>query len=293
MNKKIALNLLNFIIRISRRLKAHKIKEVVSQTKENIILCEISKIVSSCKESEYKTTKNKIIWVYWQQGFDNSPDIVKRCLSSIKVNSDGFDVIELDINNVSDYVSIPENIKNKLKNNTITPTHYSDVVRFALLSEHGGMWIDSTYLITKKITSLIPEDGFFTLRSDYKKDNPWVPKGRWSCNFIQFNKGDPIAKSIYNTFIRYWERNNTILDYFLLDYIILYHYKNKKNFMDEVEGCKRSGENIHILSQMLKQENIAKNDLLRIENDTIGVYKLSYKENYITDNSAYRKYILR
>ena len=79
---------------------------------------------------------------------------------SIKKNNN---VILIDLTNYNSYVDIPEFIIEKFHKKTITPTHFSDILRFALMSKHGGIRIDSTYLILDKFPESVFTKVFFTL----------------------------------------------------------------------------------------------------------------------------------
>ena len=53
----------------------------------------------------------------------------------------------------------------KFINNIFSITHFSDIIRMALLSKYGGYWIDSTYLVTSPLTKV--NTSFFTLKLNY------------------------------------------------------------------------------------------------------------------------------
>ena len=48
----------------------------------------------------------KHIFILWFQGFENAPFIVKKCLESWKLKNPTWKIIELDDNNISDYINI-------------------------------------------------------------------------------------------------------------------------------------------------------------------------------------------
>ena len=97
------------------------------------------------------------IWIMWFQGINNAPHIIKACIQSILINRAKHPVIFLDKSNIKKYLELPEYILSKFEDRLFTITHFSDIVRMALLSKFGGYWIDSTYLITTPLnyTNLI------------------------------------------------------------------------------------------------------------------------------------------
>ncbi|GBG96545.1 capsular polysaccharide synthesis protein [Lactococcus termiticola] len=47
---------------------------------------------------------NQIIWFFWWQGIDSAPPIVKKCLESIKHNSNGRTVVIVSKDNLDEYI---------------------------------------------------------------------------------------------------------------------------------------------------------------------------------------------
>lgn len=78
------------------------------------------------------------IFVFWWQGRDELPQIVRLCIDSIEKNSKPFSVHIITKNNYEKYVQISPIIKNKLISGDITLTHFSDILRFNLLYQYGG-----------------------------------------------------------------------------------------------------------------------------------------------------------
>ena len=97
------------------------------------------------------------IWVLWWQGESNMPFIVKRCYESVLRNSKGHKVILITKSNYTNYVDVPQQIMDKVNEGKMKLAHLSDFIRLQLLVRYGGLWIDSTILVTKPI-----DDGIFT-----------------------------------------------------------------------------------------------------------------------------------
>lgn len=59
--------------------------------------------------AEYKAEPaEKIIWTCWLQGLGNAPILVKRCIESMRQYANGYKVEVIDLNNVSQFVLLPE-----------------------------------------------------------------------------------------------------------------------------------------------------------------------------------------
>lgn len=95
------------------------------------------------------------IWVCWWQGEKKMPDIVKACYSSICRHADNHSVILITEKNFQEYATMPDFIMQRLYKREMTITHFSDLLRMNLLKRHGGIWLDSTILLTKDIDSII------------------------------------------------------------------------------------------------------------------------------------------
>ena len=63
------------------------------------------------------------IWVFWAQGFENAPELVKACYKNL-INHNGKAVRAITLGNIHEYVSIPNYISAKVKKGTISLTHY-------------------------------------------------------------------------------------------------------------------------------------------------------------------------
>lgn len=90
------------------------------------------------KESDY-------VWLYWAQGEENAPDLVKNCLKSVHTYCKDKNIIVLDDNTIENYIDIPDFIKEKYKKNIISKPHFSDYLRTSLLAKYGGTWMQQFY----------------------------------------------------------------------------------------------------------------------------------------------------
>lgn len=149
----------------------------------------------------------KIIWTCWLQGVENAPDVVKKCIASIRQYANGYEVIVLDKTNISNYVKLPVFINEKYAKGIIPHAHYSDMIRIALLQEYGGIWIDSTILLTGTLPDYITNTDLFLFRT-------W-PQGH-SCIYNPFFvscPAHPLLKSMQNLLYTYWEHEERLVSY--------------------------------------------------------------------------------
>ncbi len=109
--------------------------------------------------------------------------------------------------------------------------HFSDVIRFFLLKQHGGLWIDATCLITQDIPSSIFEYNFYSLDGAYSNDLKW----KWTSWFMYAKKGDIIIKNMCHFYELYWNEFNSAVTYLFLDCWLLALYNNVPEIKNEIE----------------------------------------------------------
>lgn len=196
-----ALELLRLIVslKIQKRLINKYNKELQSFKYDNTLSCTLS---------------NKL-WIFWWQGIDSAPDLVKVCYKSVIDNLKDWDIILITENNYKDYVSFPDFILEKLNNGQITLTHFSDLLRLELLIKYGGLWLDATVLCTSSnIPKSILESDLFVYQAQKPgADGRAVVMSSW-CMYAKTN--NKILMATRNLLYKYWEKNTKMDDYFLL-----------------------------------------------------------------------------
>jgi hypothetical protein len=92
------------------------------------------------------------IYILWLQGFADAPEVVRACARSWRERNPRWTVVELDETNVAEHLSTPLPIDRT----TMTTQAYADVVRTALLAEHGGVWADATCFCVRPLDDWLP-----------------------------------------------------------------------------------------------------------------------------------------
>ena len=299
----LTLKLLNYSIKIISKLNKflpfsflNQLRALNAQ-KEEIIFKKIKKhypnqiksTVSVCDSFEKKK-----IWVFWYQGLESAPDIVRACISSIFANNSDYDVVLLTKNNIRNYFDVPPHIKAKLLSGKITITHFSDILRFYLLYNYGGIWIDATIFLTKPVSAIFSDRMFGTLKQTLHSNTSLSnTEGKWTGYFIKAPKGAEYLNHIYTFFYNYWLENEVLIDYFLIDYAIKYTYFNDEIFRDIIDGNTLNGDGRYLLINILKKK--ASQSLIdKINFEPTGVHKLSFKLqglDFLEENTVYH-YIL-
>lgn len=274
------LRLLLFIKKVMNKMRFPKyMKNIVDNLSykyvEKRIISYLKKSDEYVKDDSSEGSNSDIIWLFWWQGYKSMPDIVKKSIDSIKYNSGGHKVILITQNNIFDYTNISTNILDKLSNGNITLTHFSDILRFNLLSNYGGLWIDSTVYCTAPIT----DDYFNNLYTSggYHDIGPKFVGGRWTGFLIGGNSNNKLFRFMNCFFDIYWKDNDNLIQYFLIDYGLEYAYKKNiggfKEYVDNV-AC-HNNPNLFKMADSLNDDF----DLDRYHNmiSNTNMFKLTYK----------------
>ena len=89
------------------------------------------------------------IWIYWHQGWEQAPSLVKQCRSSwARLNPD-YEMHALDKNSLFDHIEFPAGIDINRKDLTIQKV--AALGRLALLSKYGGVWTDATVMCARPL----------------------------------------------------------------------------------------------------------------------------------------------
>ncbi len=137
----------------------------------------------------------KKIWIYWEGNF---PEFVEKCVQNIREKNLSYHVYVLNPENVSEYSDIDFSL---LKD--ATPQQKADLLRFDLLYQHGGIWLDASIIVYDNLD--------------------WIPE------LMQKNQTE--------CFAYYRKKNTTNFDYPVLENWLLASVKNNvffKHWYDEL-----------------------------------------------------------
>lgn len=159
---------------------------------------------------------NNTIWVFWRQGIENAPDIVKKCIESQQKYAKiwGYDYVILSDDNLHRYIKLPDYIVEKHRNEIIKEAHYSDIIRIQLLIQYGGIWMDSTCYVSGELPSFIKNAPFFM----FSTGNwwPWfLSPSKCSNWFIKAEKGNELLIKTRNFLFEHWRQRNNLMHYFV------------------------------------------------------------------------------
>ena len=215
----------------------------------------------------------RVIFIYWDQKFINSPTVVKECLKSWKFKNQSWEIIELNDDNLSEYINIEEEIPN-IQKKEIQKCHYSDIIRVLLLDKYGGCWCDATVFCNQSLDIWLNKyisTGFFA----FEKPGDDRLLSNW---FLYSEKQNYIIQKWKETIINYWKNHNKIDHYFRHHYLFgnLYNSDNKfKEIWDLTP--KISADGPHYIQNQGLLKKLSDNVKNHINEVKTPLYKLTYK----------------
>lgn len=200
-------------------------------------------IQHSCCNKVKDNLDDKTIWVCWFQGENAMPPIVRVCYEQLKKYSNGHPVVLITLANLSEYLDISPQIMAKVGNDMpLTP--FSDYIRLNLLSFYGGLWIDSTFLVTQPLDETIFDQDFFSIKNN-NKDNSIVCRYNWAVNFVYCRKNYIPIQHIRNLFSAFWQKSEKSLNYLFIDYCFEYERLKNPLFDKTIVDMPFSNEDSH------------------------------------------------
>ena len=135
--------------------------------------------------------------------------------------------------NLEHFVNIPKDITEKYKKKELSAAHYSDIVRFSLLYQYGGIWMDATLFVSPYATVEMFEGEFFSLKHpplDTNKMERTICDYKWSGFFLAGQKGGSHFKHIRDLYIYYVRKYPIFIHYLIMDYFIFSEYASNPEF---------------------------------------------------------------
>ena len=176
----------------------------------------------------------------WQQGEAQMPETVQTSIKTIKdfAKRNDCEFYLLTDENLANFINIPADITEKYKKKELSAAHYSDIIRFSLLCQYGGIWMDTTLFVSPYATLEMFEGDFFSLnhppiRSEQIERT--VGDFKWAGFFLAGKKGKPYFKHIRDLYLYYVRKYPVFIHYLMMDYFILSEYKCSPYFENLVD----------------------------------------------------------
>lgn len=216
-----------------------------------------SYVEKSTEPIEQVRDNDKIpVWCCWWQGVESMPELVKMCHIRLKqvIPSDKAELHLITLDNYKSYVDIPEHILEKFDKGIITMTTMSDVLRFHLLERYGGYWLDSTVFFTDDIPEEYFSGSFYCQRMT---ESEQAKREACKCNWCGFSmagpKGNIVFRYMKEAFAKWWGDYDTIIDYVLIDYLLMSGYQYVPEIRKIVNQVPNNNEDIFEMYQVLNK----------------------------------------
>lgn len=200
------------------------------------------------KVEEYSSF-NAPIWFCWLQGEENLSEIPALCLASIRRNSGNHPVVVLSMDNIAKYVELPLSVLKLYQRGGLKPAHFADILRVNLLAQRGGLWLDATLLLTRKIDESFFTNGFYTIK--VKPFGNYISQCRWSVFCLASHPGNLLFTELSRLFNEYLSQHTEFIDYFLFDHFINLLYMNNESIRIMIDRVPVNNPQVHSLSRLL------------------------------------------
>lgn len=246
-------------------------------------------LIYSGNENYKQNNESNKIWWLWFQGYDDAPEIVKKCYKSVQknINTQKYELVQLNNDNLFEYVKLPDEIVEKWKKGKIGNANFSDLCRISLLADYGGLWLDSTVYLSGAIYDEIFETDCFFFKASFL-DLSVTDISSWMM-WAKF-PNEPYIASLRDSLVNYWLNNNHVEDYFIFHLIaaqlgdtkqMKYYYNNIPYFSNTYPSLLGS-----VLNDEYNENRI--NHIMKMSN----IHKLSYKNINFHDYKNVYNYIL-
>lgn len=282
-----------FISKVNRKLHIPlKLQRSFNAYRHSRIKKKLQGYFSAVNYNNGLTGENsKIIWVFWSQGYDKIPDVVSNCIKTIQENSGCSKVVLLTAKNFKQYANLPEWIVDKFESGAISPMYFSDALRFNLLKNYGGLWLDATDFVISPVTDKYFSD-LCTVSGIPDDEHFFIAKGRWHTALFGGRSNHPLFQFMDSFFTNYWKDNDEPVDYFMTDYALDYAYQYNiggfKEFIDSNRG-KTDPEFVSLQPWLNDQFNEQKWKSLK---KNTQVFKLTYKMNLSKKSDTFYSFII-
>jgi hypothetical protein len=186
-----------------------------------------------CRRSSGETPQtapvDRPLWMYWAQSEAEMPPIVAACVKQARSGASERLVL-LDDERLATLVDLPAAVYAKTFANK---THFSDILRVALLSRYGGIWMDATCLATIAPQEVVEPrlgNGFLAF-SRHAHDEFMLSS--W---FMAAAPGAIIPTLLRNALFVYWDHRDELEHYFLVHYLFEALYYAHDGFRQQWDG---------------------------------------------------------
>ena len=158
------------------------------------------------------------------------------------------EVVLITAENMHQYVQFPAHILEKWQDGKITNTHMTDLLRLELLIRYGGLWLDATVFCSSRRQD-IPDYYFDAELFFYQNLKPGRDGHSHLCSswLMSAKTNNPLLMTVRELCYRYWQRNDQMIDYFLLHEFMAICLERHPEVWNRIVPCSNTTPHILLL----------------------------------------------
>lgn len=223
------------------------------------------------------------IWIFWWQGQENAPLIIKSNISHIMKKAGNHPVHIVDATNFQNYVMLPPHILEKFQKGKISITHFSDYLRASLLYKHGGLWIDGSIFVRHKIPDDVFMSPIWTIRNP-GNDEENISNWDWTIGVMGGWRKNTLFYAVAELLSNYWRDHDIPADYYVMDYMMKLVYEKSDTVKEWVHTVEPTNDQFYYLQNNANLP-IDNEKYQKAMNSTTWLYKISWKGQYLLNTS--------
>jgi hypothetical protein len=208
----------------------------------------------------------KTIWLYWDKPLDQAPSVVQASVASWIRHNPGWDVRLLSDENLAEFVKLPQ------AHGVRKIQWKADLIRVALLRDHGGVWADATSFCQMPLDNWLPplmQSGFFAFPDTY----PGRLMQNW---FLAALPGNYLVTRWAEKMERYYGKRGKLLHYFWVMYMFEYVVRTDREAARIWDFTpKISMKGALLLKRIMTQKDLAERIPETVDLSAIPVLKIS------------------
>lgn len=230
--------------------------------------------------------KQPTIWIFWGQGKENMPALVKACYKQL--TSCNNNVTLVTNKNINEFLDLPQKVIDKVNSGKISWANYSDIIRNTLLAKYGGLWIDTTVWVSgevpfEKLNKLEIFSANGKIKPSPRAIRFWTSfEHNWSTWCLWSKKdNNSLYSFVSNMLTAIAEHEDIWPDYVIQDYLIYYasrHFPVVETMLNEMNSfvCNKRNELASIMNEEYNETRY--NELIKDN----YFFKLSFRARWNT-----------
>lgn len=224
-------------------------------------------------------------WTCWLQGQKKMPSFIRELVEIQSMHLNSYQHTLISIDNIDSYLELPGIFYDQYNTGAISPTHFTDIIRAALLMEHGGLWLDATLLLAQDMPRTPIEQPYYfikKLNTAFPESYKYPEVNFWEGYFIGGQRHSLFYRFMYNFFYEYWSREPRLVHYLLINQVARIGIEHIEELRQQYKSLQPDNNSCELLSQAISKNQVS-SFFSRI-NDGTYIYKLSRHIQYPKDS---------